>query len=485
MSLSGSLSSALSGLTAASRAVEIVSANVANAMTEGYAKRDLVLASQTVGGNGAGVKVVAVSRTVDERLLADQREAAANLAGSSAKAEAWRRIETAIGYPTEEGSLSARIDALEAALITAASRPEETVRLDRAVAAAVSVVDGIQTIASEIQDLRMEADADISRMVEELNGKLQQVETLNRQIFKMESTGQQTAALMDQRQQIVDRIAEIVPVRQVARNGNQIALYTSAGAALIDGPAARLDFQATGMIVPEMTAENGLLSGLKLNSQTLSLTSSSGSNDGGLLSAAFFVRDALTTEAQVNVDAMARDLIERFQDSSLDPTIATGAAGLFTDGGNAFDVVNEKGVSQRIAVNALVIPSAGGASWHLRDGLGATTPGASGNSELLTALAEQLSTSRSASTGVSSGLPRSFSALASDLLSAVDAQLSGQESTEAFHSGRVQTLKDEIATNGVNTDEEMQKLLLIEQVYAANARVIQTVDMLMQQLLEI
>ena len=39
--------------------------------------------------------------------------------------------------------------------------------------------------------------------------------------------------------------------------------------------------------------------------------------------------------------------------------------------------------------------------------------------------------------------------------------------------------------NGVDTDQEMQKLLLIEQSYAANARVIQVVDDMMRRLMEI
>ena len=39
MSISASLSSALSGLTAASRRAEVVASNVANAMTEGYGRR--------------------------------------------------------------------------------------------------------------------------------------------------------------------------------------------------------------------------------------------------------------------------------------------------------------------------------------------------------------------------------------------------------------------------------------------------------------
>ena len=53
MSISGSLSSALSGLTAASRAAEVVSNNVANAQTEGYGKREIELSSRILGGAGA------------------------------------------------------------------------------------------------------------------------------------------------------------------------------------------------------------------------------------------------------------------------------------------------------------------------------------------------------------------------------------------------------------------------------------------------
>ena len=43
MSISSALSNALSGLNAVSRAADVVSSNVANAMTEGYGKREIEL----------------------------------------------------------------------------------------------------------------------------------------------------------------------------------------------------------------------------------------------------------------------------------------------------------------------------------------------------------------------------------------------------------------------------------------------------------
>ena len=71
------------------------------------------------------------------------------------------------------------------------------------------------------------------------------------------------------------------------------------------------------------------------------------------------------------------------------------------------------------------------------------------------------------------------------LLSDIDSKYRRNENAQAFHAARSEALAYQIAKDGVDTDTEMQKLLLIEQAYAANARVIQTVDELMQQLLEL
>ncbi len=488
MSLSTALNNALSGLTATSRAVDVVSSNVANAMTDGYARREITLASQTIGANGSGVLVVGVSRIVNERALADLRQASADTSNAATQAEAWLRIEKAIGYPTEDGSLMDRIDKLEAAFISAASRPEETIRLQDAVSAASSLVTGLNDASDEIQQMRMDADSDIATMVKDVNSQLKQIETLNRQIFRMANVDLDVASLMDQRQKLVDSIAEVVPIRQVARDGNQIALFTTSGSALIDGQASELSFEAHTTITAEMSVENGVLSGVQLNGAPLKFGTAYGSLTGGRLAAAIDVRDRIAPEAQAGLDAVARSLIERFQDPALDPTVAVNGTGLFTEGGQAYVaglVSDDAGLASRIALNASVDPAQGGAVWRIRDGVGATVPGEVGNSSLLTALADKLSETIAPTGGVSDGLARSLSGLAADLLSSIDGKYRVHESTQAFHAARADALKYEMAADSVDTDDEMQKLLLIEQAYAANARVIQTVDQLMQHLLEL
>ena len=73
MSISGSFSSALSGLTAAARAAEIVSSNIANAMTDGYGRRELTLSARVIGGTGQGVMVGGVTRRSDPVVIGDRR----------------------------------------------------------------------------------------------------------------------------------------------------------------------------------------------------------------------------------------------------------------------------------------------------------------------------------------------------------------------------------------------------------------------------
>ncbi|MEM1315639.1 MAG: flagellar basal body rod C-terminal domain-containing protein, partial [Pseudomonadota bacterium] len=59
-------------------------------------------------------------------------------------------------------------------------------------------------------------------------------------------------------------------------------------------------------------------------------------------------------------------------------------------------------------------------------------------------------------------------------------------SAAAFQSGRVAGFAaTENAAEGVTTDDELARLLAVEQAYTANARVVQTVDALLRQLLEI
>lgn len=485
MSISATMSSALSGLTASARGADVVASNIANALTEGYARRELQLTARSLGGTGQGVQVAGVVRATDMVLVGDRRLADASAADRQARADFLSTVEQALGSPEEERSITARIAAFDASLLAAASRPDSEARLNAVVEAARSLTSAFNGASRVIQDARTVADEAIAREVRLVNDTLAAIADTNAKILTLSSSGRDASTLMDQRQQFVDRIAGIIPLREVDRGMGVIALYTAGGAPLLDGiRPAQLGFDPAGIVTPAMTEAAGGLSGLTLNGRPI-VMGEGGPLSGGSLSAHFAIRDTLGPGAQMRLDALARDLVERLADPAVDPTRAPGAPGLFTDGGLALDPVNETGLALRLQLNPLADPLQGGQLHRLRDGLGTPTPGLSGQSALLTALETALTRPRQPVSGGFMLGERSLSVLAGQVVSILSEARLSAESEASFGTARAAALKAMELEGGVDTDQELQRLLAVEQTYGANARVIRAVDDMLQMILGI
>jgi len=396
MSLNTALNSALSGLTAASRGSTVISENIANALTPGYARRELDLASQ--GDVAAGVRVTGVTRHVDPAITANRRSADADLSYQSAVTDFQNRLSFAIGAPSDPVSLTSRLSEFSQSLISASSRPESAERLNTAVQTAKDLANYLNDAGRAVQDMRSEADRKISTQIDQLNTALADVDALNTRIAATSLGGGSTASLLDQRQSLIDDINALVPVNLAQRENGRVALYTNGGAVLLDSTAAELSFTRSNTVTADMVV-GGALSGLEIDGIPMRTSSSDSAIPGGSLAALFEIRDELGTAAQADLDAVARDLVERFEASGLDATLAPGAPGLFTDNGAAFTAVDEVGLAGRLEVNAAVDPAQGGEPWRLRDGLGVTVPGPAGDARFLQALPRALDTNRTPATG--------------------------------------------------------------------------------------
>jgi len=128
------------------------------------------------------------------------------------------------------------------------------------------------------------------------------------------------------------------------------------------------------------------------------------------------------------------------------------------------------------------LPEAGGALWRLRDGIGAVAPGESGEAAGLRALSGALDRRLPTTLG---GPALS---LAQSLAEVMTRTSTARHQAAAFSTSalaRHNELTEQSLAQGVDTDAEMQRLLQIEQAYAANARVIETADAMLRRLLEI
>lgn len=479
MSLSSALNSAMSGLTAASRASGIVSENLANVMTPGYARRSLELASAVE--TGPGVRITGVQRHADPGIISERRGADAEYANAQLLSQFHTRFEALVGVPGDPTSMGARLADFEASLISAASTPESPLRLNNVVQAANALTNAVNGAADGVMQMRQQADRSIDIQVNQLNEALANVQKLNKRITATQLSGGEIASFLDQRQVFVDQINEIVPVNQAERDRGQIALYTEGGAILLDGRVAEIEFAPTSVITPDMTRDNGALSGLEVDGVSVGLHVFA----GGTIAANFEVRDDLTVSAQADLDSFARDLIERFETPGLDPTTANGDPGLFTDGGLAFSVGSETGLSGRFRLNAAVDPQEGGESWRLRAGLAATDPGVPGEARQLQALSEVLTEARAPASAVFGSGLTSAAGLASNLMSRAAQQSGFAEQRLTFATtSKTELTRIELA-QGVDTDAELQTLMTVEQAYSANVRMIQAIDEMMETLLRL
>lgn len=487
MSITSTLSNAYSGLVATSRAAELVSNNVANALTEGYARQDLAVTSSSLNGIGAGVRVEGIVRAENLIATANRQRADADSANQSTTSNAMARLAAALGQPGEEGALATRFVAFETALQAATETPESAALQAEVVATAGVLVNTINQVSTENRRIRMDADATIQRQVTIVNGSLKKIESINREITLRTSSGSDVAALQDERQRLIDGISQILPIKAVARDHGQIALISQNGAILLDGKAGELGFTATATITPDMTLASGGLSPLTLNGKPVDIGGSgAGLLDGGSLSALFAIRDEIAPGFDTQIDALARDLVERFEDPAVDTTLTLGDPGLFTDAGAAFNPLDEIGLAGRISVNAAVDPAQGGAIWRVRDGVNAAVQGEAGASTILRNLVDAMTAPRApaASLGVAAAGGASTFAAGVTALRAQAAALAENEA--AYHAGRATTFRAaELEVTGVDTDREMQHLLLIERSYSANARVIEAADGMLRRLLEI
>ena len=117
--------------------------------------------------------------------------------------------------------------------------------------------------------------------------------------------------------------------------------------------------------------------------------------------------------------------------------------------------------------------------------MNAATPGAAGNASVLQSFEAVLNAPRlPASGGFGGGV---YSVI--DLVATVTSGIAGQrmiaEQELSYAGTRLTELTERQLADGVDTDDEIQRLLMIEKSYAANAKVIQAVDEMMQTLLRL
>lgn len=490
MSLSTSLSNALSGLGSTGKLAEITSNNLANALTKGYGRQSVDLGSLVLDGRGSGVAVRGISRTMAPDITAARRQADADAANATAQATSMSRLGRILGEAGDTDSLFTRLETFEAATRQLAENPEAEPRQLAVIEASRDLTGKFNRISAEISSVREGADGLIADQVATVNSNLDRITKLNQQIERLSSGGRDVATLIDQRELLIDEVSAIVPARVHLQDNNVVHLSTAQGLFLVGETPAKIDFTRSPTITAPMVYDplgGGALSGISLHG--IDITPTSGhpqSIEGGSLTGHFRTRDQDAVFLQSQMDAFAGNLVQRFEDPLVDPTLSPGNPGLFTDAGSAFDPLTIDGLAGRITINVLADPSQGGDASRLRDGLQSVTAGPTTSDTIPRALLSAITADQDAS-----GIPGLAGNLSSsEMLSGV-VEHTGIRRTDAEGlASALAATRQALATSegeqiGVNSDRELQNLIQIEQAFAANVQVIQAASRMLDEILEI
>jgi flagellar hook-associated protein 1 FlgK len=499
MSLSTALSIAASGLGVYGRLSEIAANNIANADVDGFVRKEGSLVSVARDGRGLGVALQDILRHANPSLAREARREGALGAFLDVQAEALQVYASELGQPGDGRSIAAALARLEQAFISLAETPESASLQREAVHAAHAVTSGLADLSASVRRLREDAELQIQAEVDIVNQSLSELERVNDEIKLLAGTGRDVTALEDQRDRLIDVIAERIPVREIRRAPNDVLLLTEQGVPLFDGAPAQVGFTRTAGVAPAAIYAPGgapdpgyaaILSGLTIDGRDLA----PGSGDAqaiasGRIAGLFAVRDDLAVRMQKQIDQLASALIDRFQDSANDPSLAPGTPGLFTAAGmfhDRSDPAEIVGLADRIAVKVAVDPDQGGAAWRMRDGIGAVAPGPAGDPaqvfRFLAAFDDTLT--YPADTGLAATL--SLRATGAELVTGQQTARAEAQTRSERQAVVADTLRDVRANaTGVNVDNELQRMLQLEKSYAANANVVQAAARMLDELLSL
>lgn len=224
--LFSALSIARSGLQAAQVQLDTSGHNIANVNKEGFSRQRVELTSNTpiareYGQIGRGVKIAQITRVRDVLLDGLYRHQAAGLKNAEIQAEFFKQIEDVFLEPSENG-LSGRINLFFQALQDFSTNVESLPVRQSVTAEAEALSSLFNETYQRLDTLRTNANEEVSNFVPQINSLAEQIAALNDQIRVTEGSGNPANDLRDDRDVLLDQLAEIGNIFVREKNSGEV-----------------------------------------------------------------------------------------------------------------------------------------------------------------------------------------------------------------------------------------------------------------------
>ncbi len=247
----GGLQTALKGLLAQQRSLDVTSHNVANANTVGYSRQEAVLgasrplripAGATQDGSpaelGTGVDVLAYRRLRDQFIDLQYRAQAMRLGGLAAQVKGLDSVEVALAEPGENG-ISAQLAKFWSGWEDLANAPENQATRQALVENGVGLANGIaeldRQLATSVEQAAGEYTA-ITTAGGEVGQMASEIAKLNEAISTSLSSGAAPNDLLDRRDLLLDKLSGLAQLSVTDLGNGLIEVeFGDAAAPLVEG----------------------------------------------------------------------------------------------------------------------------------------------------------------------------------------------------------------------------------------------------------
>ncbi|HET9732174.1 MAG TPA: flagellar hook-associated protein FlgK [Acidimicrobiales bacterium] len=430
---------ALSGLESETAAMNATSNNVANVNTSGYLREAPQFSSLPQGG----VLVAGIDQVTSGLQMANTLAASSSSASATAYQTLMNTAQSAFPEPGSNG-LQAQLSSFWSSWDDVANDPSQLASRTQVTNLASNLASSLNQAAAKLSSLQQTSATQVSAITAQVNNLLGQVATLNKAVVAA-GPGGAGNSLIDQRNQLVDTLAGDLGINVATQADGSINIYAGGLALVQGGVADTLSVANSGGAVSIVSAHTG--GPVPVTQGTI----------GGLLQG---INQTIPVY-QGRLDQVAADLASTVNAQQAAGQTQSGVSGppifVATGGGavTAASITVNPAVTADPTLLAAAAPGAGSL-----DGSNAQ------------AMAELASSA--------TGPDQSYRILIGDLGSDVQAASSLAATQSAFSQ---QATAANQAISGVNTDEEMVKMLSYQQGYQAAAKVITTVDNALQSLM--
>jgi flagellar hook-associated protein 1 len=466
LGLFGSLSMANRSLQTQRQGTETAGHNLANVNTPGYSRQRVAIETSIyvpgeLGPQGTGADAVAI-RQIRDVLLDRQITGETSVRGAhEAKQRALQFMQSALGQVIDQQSsgaeaaaaangggqngvgdkLSDLFNAFQSVSVSPTSTTERQVLLIKA----QSLATQFNQVAQRLTNIGTSLDDSLSSDVKQANATLADIAKLNEQIINAEIDGSTANDLRDIRQLRIEDLAKITKIQSVENSNGGVDISID-GVTVVSGPKV-LDtletYDAGGgqMLVRTATGATPL------------------NVAGGSMHGIIEARDMDLQFLRDNIDTLASNLISQVNAIHSTGYGLDGSTGeIFFTGSTAADI----GINSVLVNDPGRIQASGQA-------------GAVGNNTVVLQLA-QLAETRVAALGNQTFTENYGGGVAQlgQSLSGVNTQLSNQQIVEKMLT------RQRDSVSGVSLDEEMTDLIKYQRAFEASARLITTIDELLQ-----